>query len=98
MARPEDAGGRPTRGWKLQERVQEPGRRGGRRALVVRCRFKIKDHKDSTVGETRLAHASGDDLGRGAEKGGGHTSQRWLTAPPFSPLSLPSPPAAPADK
>lgn len=68
-----------------------PGARrpGGLRALKVRCRFKIKDHKDSTLGETRLAHATGDDLGRGLRRVGANEP----TVAHGSPF-LPHPPSA----
>lgn len=92
MAQPEDAGRRPTRGWKLQQRVREPGGEGGQRALEVRCRFKIKDHKDSAVGETRLANASGDDLGRELRRVGGTRANGGSRLSLSPPLSLPSPP------
>lgn len=84
MAQSEDARCRPTRGWKLR-------RRGGLRARERRCCFKIQDHKDSTLGETRLAHASGDDLGRGLRRVGANEP----TVAHGSPLSPPTPTSPP---
>lgn len=82
MAQSEDARCRLTRGWK-------PWRRGGLRAREMRCCFKIQDHKDSTLGETRLAHASGDDLGRGLRRVGANRANGGSRLP----LSPPTPTA-----
>lgn len=83
MAQSEDARCRPTRGWKLR-------RRGGLRAREMRCCFKIQDHKDSTLGETRLAHASGTTWGGGLRRVGANEPTVALGSPFLPP---PPPPA-----
>lgn len=79
----------------MQAPAAGPGARtpGARRTLLVRCRFKIKDHKDSTVGETRLANTSEDDLGRRLRRVGAHEpTVAHGTPPSFIPPLSPSPP------